>query len=95
MPVIQIDTDKLRQLGNLFERLNQQIRNDIEVQIANLTNDLDNSAGGWRGNSRAHYESLYSQWRTSLESVVNVGNDLGRHMSTVAAAIEQADNSAM
>lgn len=95
MPVIQIDTDKLRQLGNLFVSLNEHIRNDIEVQIANLTNDLDNAAGGWRGNSRSHYENFYNQWRTAIEAAVRAGDDLGNHMTTVASAIENADNSAM
>ncbi len=88
MPTIHINTDQLRQLGQLFNQLNDQIRNQIEPQISNLTGQLESD---WQGQSRYTYDNLYNDWRSTVDRIVQNGEDLGRHLQYTADQFEQAD----
>lgn len=50
------NTDLLRQLGQVFYQLNDQIQNGTEVQIQNATGQVESD---WQGVSRQRYEQLY------------------------------------
>ena len=90
MGTIHINTDLLRQLGSVFYQLNEQINNSIEPQIQNTTNQVE---GDWQGVSRQRYEQMYQDWRSATQRVVQVGEDLGRHLQNTASNFEQADQS--
>lgn len=90
MGTIHINTDLLRQLGSVFYQLNQHINDSIEPQIQNTTNQVE---GDWQGVSRQRYEQMYQDWRSATQRVVQVGEDLGRHLQDTAARFEQADQS--
>ena len=90
MPTILVNTDMMRQLGQIFVQLNEQINNQIEPQIQNYTGQLE---GDWQGVSRQRYEQMYQQWRAATQNIVQTGEDIGRHLSTTATNFEQADQS--
>ena len=90
MGTIHINTDLLRQLGSIFYQLNEQINNSIEPQIQNTTNQVE---GDWQGVSRQRYEQMYQDWRSATQRIVQVGEDLGRHLQDTATRFEQADQS--
>ncbi len=90
MGTIHINTDLLHQLGRVFYQLNDQINNSIEPQIQNTTNQVE---GDWQGVSRQRYEQMYQDWRSATQRVVQVGEDLGRHLDDTATRFEQADQS--
>lgn len=90
MGTIHINTDLLRQLGQIFVQLNEQINHGIEPQIQNVTGQVE---GDWQGVSRQRYEQMYQDWRAATERVVATGEDLGRHLRDTATRFEQADQS--
>ncbi len=90
MPTIHINTDQLRQLGQYFVNLNDQIQNQIEPQINNLTDQLEND---WQGQSRNSYDNMFNDWRSTVNRIVQHGEDIGRHLQSTADQFEQADRS--
>lgn len=90
MPTIHINTDQLRQLGQYFVQLNDQIQNQIEPQINNLTGQLEND---WQGQSRYTYDNMFNDWRSTVNRIVQNGEDIGRHLQATADQFEQADRS--
>jgi len=90
MATIHVNTDLMRQLGQVYVQLNDQIQNQIEPQIQNNTNQLESD---WQGVSRQRYEQLYQQWRSATQQVVAAGEDLGRHLQDTATRFEQVDQS--
>jgi len=90
MATIHINTDLMRQLGQVFIQLNEQIGNQIEPQIQNTTGQLE---GDWQGVSRQVYEQMFQQWRSATQQVINTGEDIGRHLQNTAQLFEQADQS--
>jgi WXG100 family type VII secretion target len=90
MPTIHINTDQLRQLGQYFVQLNDQIQNQIEPQINNLTGQLEND---WQGQSRYTYDNMFNDWRATVNRIVQNGEDIGRHLQATADQFEQADRS--
>jgi len=90
MGTIHINTDLLRQLGQVFVRLNEEISNSIEPQIQNVTGQVE---GDWQGVSRQRYEQMYQEWRAATQRVVATGEDLGRHLQETSTRFEQADQS--
>lgn len=90
MPTIHINTDQLRQLGQYFVQLNDQIQNQIEPQINNLTGQLEND---WQGQSRYTYDNMFNDWRATVNRIVQNGEDIGRHLQSTADQFEQADRS--
>jgi WXG100 family type VII secretion target len=90
MAVIHVNTDLMRQLGQVFVQLNDQIQNQIEPNIQNQTSQLE---GDWQGVSRQRFEQLIQQWRSATTQVVQVGEDLGRHLQNTAQQFENVDQS--
>lgn len=90
MPTIHINTDLLRQLGNYFTQLNEQIQNQIQPQIHNLTSQIE---GDWQGQSRYTYDNLFNDWNSNVSRIIQNGEDLGRHLQNTANQFEQADRS--
>ena len=90
MATIHVNTDQLRQLGQVYVQMNDQIANNIMPQIQNYTNQLE---GDWQGVSRQRYDQLYQQWRAASQQIVQAGEDLGRHLQDTATRFEQVDQS--
>ena len=90
MAVIHVNTDLMRQLGQVFVQLNDQIQNQIEPNIQNQTSQLE---GDWQGVSRQRFEQLIQQWRSATNQVVQTGEDLGRHLQNTAQQFENVDQS--
>jgi WXG100 family type VII secretion target len=87
---IHINTDMLRQLGQLFVQLDDEINNSIKPQIQNHTNQLESD---WQGVSRQRYEQMFQDWRSTVEQLASRGQDIGRHLQDTATRLEQADQS--
>ena len=60
MGTIHVNTDAMRQLGNLFAQLNEQIATQLEPQIQHYTAMLETD---WIGVSRERFESALNEWR--------------------------------
>ncbi len=90
MGTIHINTDLMRQLGQIFVQLDDQIANQIRPQIQSHINDLE---GDWQGVSRQRFEQLFQDWRSAVDSVVQNGEDIGRHLQDTAQRFESADQS--
>jgi WXG100 family type VII secretion target len=90
MATIHINTDVMRQLGQVFVQLNDQIANQIEPQIQNTTSQLESD---WQGISRQTYENMYQEWRTATQNIITAGENIGRHLQNTATLFEQADQS--
>ena len=90
MPAIHVNTDLMRQLGQVFVQLNDQIQNQIEPNIQNQTSQLE---GDWQGVSRQRFEDLIQQWRSATGHVDQTGDDLGRHLQNTAQQFENVDQS--
>ncbi len=88
MPVIHVNTDAMRQLGQIFVQLNNQIQNQFGQQIQNQVSQLE---GDWQGISRQRYEQLYQEWRTTITQAVQHGDDLGRHLQITSQQFENVD----
>ena len=88
MGVIHVNTDLMRQLGQVFVQLNDQIANQIEPNIQNHTSQLESD---WQGISRQRYEQLVEEWRSATTRVVQTGEDLGRHLQNTAQQFENVD----
>ena len=90
MGTIHINTDLLRQLGQVFYQLNEQIQNGTEAQIQNVTGQVESD---WQGVSRQRYEQMYQDWRSATQQVVSTGEQLGQHLQATATRFEEADQS--
>lgn len=90
MPTIHVNTDLMRQLGQVFVQLNEEISSQIEPQIQSHTANLE---GDWQGVSRQRYEQMYQQWRSATQNIIQTGEDIGRHLENTATNFEQADQS--
>lgn len=90
MSTIHVNTDLMRNLGQVFVQLNDQIANQIEPQVQNHTSELESD---WQGVSRQRYEQLYQDWRSATQRVVQAGEEIGRHLQDTATRFEQVDQS--
>lgn len=90
MATIHVNTDLLRQLGNLFRQLNAQIHEQIKPQLQVVTDQLE---ADWQGHTRARYDQLFSDWNIKLDNLTQSGDDLGHHLQDVVTLLEQADQS--
>ena len=90
MGTIHVNTDLMRNLGQVFVQLNDQIANQIEPQIQSNTSQLESD---WQGVSRQRYEQMFQDWRAATQRVVAAGEDLGRHLQDTATRFEQVDQS--
>ncbi len=89
MATIHVNTDVMRQLGQLFYTLNNYIEN-YEGQIRNCIAQLE---ADWQGYSRQHYEDLFYQWTTHAHQLHILGENIGVHLKHTADAFDQADHS--
>ena len=90
MATIHVNTDLLRQLGNLFRQLNAQIHQQIKPQLQVITNQLE---ADWQGQTRARYDQLFSDWNITLDRLTQAGDELGHHLQDTVTLFEQADQS--
>ena len=90
MATIHVNTDLMRQLGQVFVQLNDQISSQVQPQIQSHTGQLE---GDWQGVSRQKFEQLYQDWRAAADRLVSQGEDIGRHLQNTATMFEQADQS--
>ncbi len=90
MASIHINTDMMRQLGQIFIQLNEQIANQTEPQIQNTSSQLE---GDWQGVSRQTYDQMYQDWRSATQNIVALGENIGNHLQNTATLFEQADQS--
>ena len=88
MGVIHVNTDLMRQLGQVFVQLNDQISNQIEPSIQGHTSQLESD---WQGVSRQRFDQLIEEWRAATTHVVQAGEDLGRHLQNTAQQFESVD----
>ncbi|MDQ2716327.1 MAG: WXG100 family type VII secretion target [Chloroflexota bacterium] len=88
MPTIHVNTDAMRQLGQIFNQLNDQIQNQSAQQIQNYTNQLE---GDWQGISRQRYEQMYQEWRSTIIQAVQNGEQIGQHLQNTAQQFENVD----
>jgi len=90
MATIHINTDLMRQLGQVFVQLNDQVSGQVEPQIQSHSSSLESD---WQGVSRQKYEQMYQEWRAAADRLVAQGEDIGRHLQYTAQLFEQADQS--
>jgi len=90
MATIHVNTDVMRQLGQVFVQLNDGIRNQTEAQINGNISQLE---GDWQGVSRQRFEQMFQDWRASADQIVAKGEEIGQHLQNTAQQFEQADQS--
>jgi len=90
MTTIHVDTDLLRQLGDILRQLNAQIHEQIKPQVQVVTNRIE---ADWQGHTRAHYDQLFSEWNIKLDNLTQTGDQLGHHLQDIVTQFEQADQS--
>ena len=90
MATIHVNTDVMRNLGQVFVQLNDSIQNQTEPQIQGHVGELESD---WQGVSRQRFEQMFQDWRTAAQQLVARGEDIGRHLQYTAQQFEQADQS--
>ena len=90
MATIHVNTDLMRQLGQVFVQLNDSIQSQTEPQIQGHVGQLE---GDWAGVSRQRFEQLFADWRSAANQLVAQGEEIGRHLQNTATMFEQADQS--
>ena len=88
MGVIHVNTDLIRQLGQVFVQLNERIAHEIEPNIQNHLGQLE---GDWQGVSRQRFEQMMQDWRAATDRIVQTGEDIGRHLQDTATRFENVD----
>jgi WXG100 family type VII secretion target len=89
MPTIHVNTDLMRQLGQTFVQLNDQIQNQTQPQIQNQIGSLESD---WQGVSRQRFEQLFSDWRSLASQLVTQGEQIGQHLQNTATQFENVDS---
>ena len=90
MATIHVNTDLMRNLGQTFVQLNEQIGNQVEPSIQNHIGQLE---GDWQGVSRQRFEQMFQEWRAAADRIVATGEEIGRHLSRTADAFDNVDQS--
>ncbi|HZS75256.1 MAG TPA: WXG100 family type VII secretion target [Ktedonobacteraceae bacterium] len=88
MGTIHVNTDLMRQLGQVFVQLNDQVQNQIEPQIHNHIGSLESD---WQGVSRQRFEQMFQEWRSAADRLIAQGEDIGRHLQDTATRFESVD----
>ena len=83
-----MNTDTMRNLGQLFVRFSDQIRSQDEPGVQSTMADLESD---WQGLSRQRYDALYQEWQVEIERLLALGASLGQHMQHCAQSLESAD----
>ena len=89
MATIHVNTDLMRQLGQVFVQLNDQLKNQTEPQIQNHIGQLESD---WQGVSRQRFEQMFQEWRAAADRIVSQGEDIGRHLQNTATQFENVDS---
>jgi WXG100 family type VII secretion target len=89
MATIHVNTDLMRQLGQIFVQLNEQLQSQTEPQIQNRIGQLE---GDWQGVSRQRFEQMFQEWKGAADRVVAQGEDIGRHLQNTAQQFESVDS---
>ena len=90
MANIHVNTDAMRNLGYIFVQLNERITYQIMNYVQSSFNQLE---GDWMGISRQRYEQLYQQWRATIQTLVNSGEQIGQHLTLTANQFDSVDQS--
>lgn len=89
MATIHVNTDLMRQLGQVFVQLNDQLQNQTEPQIQSHIGSLESD---WQGVSRQRFEQMFSDWRSAANQVVAQGEQIGQHLQNTATQFENVDS---
>ena len=84
MASIHVNTDQMRQLGQVFVQNNDQIHQS-EGQIQNYIGQLE---GDWQGVSRQRFEQMFQEWRAAADRIVAQGEEIGQHLQNTAQQFE-------
>ena len=87
MANIHVNTDQMRQLGQVFVQNNDQLHQS-EGQIQNYIGQLE---GDWQGVSRQRFEQMFQEWRGAADRIVAQGEEIGRHLQNTAQQFENVD----
>jgi len=87
MASIHVNTDQMRQLGQVFVQNNDQLHQS-EGQIQNFIGQLE---GDWQGVSRQRFEQMFQEWRAAADRIVAQGEEIGRHLQNTAQQFENVD----
>ncbi|MEO6891105.1 MAG: WXG100 family type VII secretion target [Ktedonobacteraceae bacterium] len=90
MARIHIDTEIMRQLGRRFVEVSEYSHNQLISELQSMTSQIE---GDWQGISRQRYDELFQHWIQSAQSLLNWGQDIGRHLQTTAEQFDAADQS--
>lgn len=88
MANIHINTDVMRQLGQIFIQLNDRLANQIRPQIQSHIGQLEYD---WQGVSRERFEQMFQEWRAAINQIVLQGEQIGHHLEITAQQFEQVD----
>ncbi len=91
MAVIHVNTDLMRNLGQIFVQLNDEIQNQILPQITSNSSDLE---ADWQGLSRQRYQTMLDDWNSSINSVITQGDSIGAHLQQTAGQFDSVDETA-
>jgi len=89
MATIHVNTDVMRQLGQIFVQLNDQLNSQTEPQIQNYVGQLE---GDWQGVSRQRFEQMFQEWRAATDRIIAQGEDIGRHLQNTAQQFENVNS---
>jgi len=89
MATIHVNTDVMRQLGQIFVQLNDQLYNQTQPQIQNHIGQLESD---WQGVSRNRFEQMFQSWRSAANQVVQQGEQIGQHLQNTAQQFENVDS---
>ena len=78
----------MRQLGQIFVQINDQLGNQAEPQIHNFIGQLE---GDWQGVSRQRFEQMFQEWRAAADRVIVQGEEIGRLLQNTATLFENVD----
>jgi WXG100 family type VII secretion target len=88
MATIHVNTEQMRQLGQVFVQNNDQLHQS-EGQIQNYIGQLE---GDWQGVSRQRFEQMFQEWRAAADRIVSQGEEIGRHLQNTAQQFENVDS---
>ncbi len=91
MSNIHVNTDVMRNLGQIFVQLDGEIENQIMPQIHGGIAQLESD---WQGISRQRFEELFQEWRSLAIRLSQQGEELGRHLQYTAERFENVDETA-
>lgn len=89
MATIHVNTDVMRQLGQLFVQLNEQIGNQTRPQIQSYVGNLE---GDWQGVTRQRFEQMFQEWTAAANQLQQLGDQIGPLLQNTATLFENVDS---